>query len=84
METPESKSSRASGLNFERPANLELFRVRLPKTGLNFEILHGLGAARRVAASQRGRRRGVGWVWLAWLAFRLGPGDHLGVWFWFH
>jgi hypothetical protein len=38
MKTPESKSSRASGLNFERLANLGLFRVRLSKAGLNFEI----------------------------------------------
>jgi hypothetical protein len=36
--TPESKSPRASGLNFERPTNLGSSRVRPAKIGLNFEI----------------------------------------------
>jgi hypothetical protein len=38
LKTPESKSSRASGLNFERLANLGLYRVRPAEIGLNFEI----------------------------------------------
>jgi hypothetical protein len=38
LKTPESKSSRASGLNFERLANLGSSRVRPAKIGLNFEI----------------------------------------------
>jgi Leucine-rich repeat (LRR) protein len=40
VRNPESKSSYAPGLNFERLANLGSSQVRLTKIGLNFEISH--------------------------------------------
>jgi hypothetical protein len=40
LKTPESKSSRASGLNFKRLVNLGLYHVRPAKIGLNFKIPH--------------------------------------------
>jgi hypothetical protein len=53
LKTPESKSSRASGLNFKRLVNLGLYRVRPAKIGLNFKIPHSsLPTARLLFFSQ--------------------------------